>query len=330
MCKISIIIPIYNTGIFLKKCVQSVIGQTLSDIEIILVDDGSTDESSRICDELASKDRRIKVIHKKNEGVSIARNAGIDIAQGEYIGFIDSDDWIERDMYHDLYHKAKETNAEIVMCDAITKYADREDEADTITQLKSSGIIKRQDISPNLLIEIAGSAWRCIYKRTFIEGNNIRFPENLKISEDRIFNILAFGYCKYFYYIKNGYYNRFVRIGSAVNSYHKDSIYIAIDARRRTMNALDAAWNGDEAYKTIYENHIVTAAYSAVNNAFHKDSPLTLKEKYIAVKDICGKEEVRNGIIKLKRNDLRSRLILRKQVLSLCLIAILLNQKHRR
>lgn len=330
MCKVSIIIPIYNTEEFLERCMQSVIGQTLTDIEIVLVDDGSTDESGSLCDKFADKDNRIKVIHKSNEGVSIARNAGIKIAQGEYIGFIDSDDWIERDMYYDLYNKAQETNAEIVMCDAITKYEGREDEEDTITQLKASGIIKRQDIFPNLLIEIAGAAWRCIYKRSFLEENNIKFPENLKISEDRIFNIFAFGYCKQFYYIKNGYYNRFVRMGSAVNSYHKDSIDIAIDGRKRTMEALDIAWNGDESYKTIYENHIVVSAYSAINSIFYKESLLNLKEKYTAVKDICNKPEVRNGIIKLKKNDLRSKLILHNQVLALCLVAIILNKKYGR
>ena len=116
MCKVSIIIPIFNTGTLLNRCVKSVLEQTLTDIEVILVDDGSSDDSGKICDEFAQKDSRVKVIHKSNEGVSVARNTGISVAQGEYIGFVDSDDWIEKDMYQNLYSKAKETNAEIVMC----------------------------------------------------------------------------------------------------------------------------------------------------------------------------------------------------------------------
>ena len=97
--KISVIIPVYNVIDFLKECLGSVLNQTYKNLEIILVDDGSTDGSSQICDEYKKKDRRIQVIHKENGGLSDARNAGIKIAQGEYFSFIDSDDWIHEDTY---------------------------------------------------------------------------------------------------------------------------------------------------------------------------------------------------------------------------------------
>lgn len=328
MCKVSIIIPVFNTGEYLRRCIDSVVNQTLEDIEIILVNDGSTDESGIICDEYAEKDIRIKVFHKDNEGVSIARNLGLDMARGEFIGFVDSDDWIEENMYSDLYSKAQEMNTEIVMCDTVTKYENKKDAEDTITQLEVSGFIEK--IPPNLLIEVAGSACRCIYKNSFLKEKRIRFPENLKISEDRIFNIFALGYSKKFYYIKKGYYNRFVRKGSAVNSYHKDAIEIAIDGRKRTMEAIDIAWDGDETYKTVYENHIVIAAYSAINGIFSKDCPLKLKEKYIEVRYICAKKEVRDAIRKLKLNDIRAKLILQSRIAVLCLIAKTLNKRHGR
>ena len=168
MYKVSIIIPIFNTETFLKRCVSSVIDQTLKDIEIILVDDGSTDNSGNICDEFAQKDSRVKVIHKKNEGVGIARNSGINIAKGGYIGFVDSDDWVDADMYETLYNAAKENGADIVMCDAVTKYDKEKYEADTITQLSETKILKKEDIYPSLLLELAGSACRCIYKKSLI------------------------------------------------------------------------------------------------------------------------------------------------------------------
>lgn len=113
---ISVVIPIYNVEKLLKKCILSVINQEYKNLEIILVDDGSTDSSGIICDEIATIDNRIKVIHKENGGLSSARNAGIDIATGKYIGFVDSDDYIDKRMYKELYNSLKNNDAEIAVC----------------------------------------------------------------------------------------------------------------------------------------------------------------------------------------------------------------------
>lgn len=119
---ISIIVPIYNVEEYLGKCVNSLLGQTIRDIEIILVNDGSTDSCAQICDAYASKDSRIKVIHKKNGGLSDARNSGIKIAKGKYIAFLDSDDWVELNCYEYLYNLIEEQNADIVQCDYVKVY----------------------------------------------------------------------------------------------------------------------------------------------------------------------------------------------------------------
>lgn len=111
----SIIVPIYNAQNHLKKCIESIINQTEKDIEIILIDDGSTDDSLKICNEYQRKDFRINVIHQNNSGVSIARNQGIKIAKGEYIGFVDSDDWIDLDMFKRLLEEAKK-QMQILLC----------------------------------------------------------------------------------------------------------------------------------------------------------------------------------------------------------------------
>ncbi len=113
---ISVIVPIYKVERYLEKCIQSIQDQTLKDIEIILVDDGSPDRCGVICDEFAQNDSRITVIHKENGGVSSARNLGIRIANGEYIGFVDGDDWIDKDMYEVLYDGILKTNAEVAIC----------------------------------------------------------------------------------------------------------------------------------------------------------------------------------------------------------------------
>ena len=117
MPKVSIVVPIYNVEKYLEQCIDSIINQTLKEIEIILVDDGSPDNCPQICDDYVKKDSRIKVVHKTNGGLSSARNAGIEIATGDYIGFVDSDDYIELDMYEKMYNIAIENNVDFVMSD---------------------------------------------------------------------------------------------------------------------------------------------------------------------------------------------------------------------
>lgn len=113
---ISIIVPVYNVEIYLEKCIESILNQTFTNFEIILVDDGSTDKSGEVCDGFAKKDNRIKVIHKKNGGLSSARNTGLEVAKGDYLGFVDSDDYINQYMFEKLYELCKKNNCDISIC----------------------------------------------------------------------------------------------------------------------------------------------------------------------------------------------------------------------
>lgn len=328
--KISIIVPIYNTGIYLKKCIDSLLNQTLQDIEIILIDDGSTDESKDICDEYAKRDNRVSVIHKKNEGVSIARNTGIKKAKGNYIGFIDSDDWIESNMYQNMYNYAKDYNADIVFCDAVTVYDNKQSEIDTFTLLEKSRLITKDNIDSSLLAQIAGSACRGLYKRELFQENDIRFPVNLKFSEDRIFNLYAIGYSNKIFYDKTVYYNRYIRLGSAVNKYYNNMIDIVMDAREKIMEAINVCWNNDENIINRYELQTVGLCYTAINNEFYKDSESNFLEKYNSIKRICNNDVLHNSIERLNLTDLRAKLIIRKRILLLCVVAIILNKKYGR
>lgn len=125
MPKISIIVPVYNVEKHLNKCVDSILCQTFKDFELILVDDGSTDTSGKICDEYIKKDDRIKVIHQKNSGLSSARNAGIEASCGEFLGFIDSDDYVEDDMYQVLYDDIFSSGADISLCGLYDVYGEK-------------------------------------------------------------------------------------------------------------------------------------------------------------------------------------------------------------
>ena len=126
MPKISIIIPIYNLEKYLDKCIKSILNQTFKDFELILVNDGSTDKSGVICDNYKKVDDRIVVIHKENGGTSSARNIGIDIARGKYIGFVDGDDYIHENMYYELYENLIKNNSDISICKFVRVYDNSE------------------------------------------------------------------------------------------------------------------------------------------------------------------------------------------------------------
>lgn len=132
---ISIIVPVYNVKDYVEKCLDSICGQTYKNLEIVVVDDGSTDGSGEICDTYAQKDPRVKVIHRENRGVSAVRNEGLDIALGEYIGFVDGDDWIDSDMYEFLYELLIVNEADISVCSHYIE--NRAREKSNMLQIKS-------------------------------------------------------------------------------------------------------------------------------------------------------------------------------------------------
>lgn len=187
--KISVIIPVYNVERYLERCVSSITNQSYSNLEIILIDDGSTDLSSKICDELAKKDNRIIVIHKKNEGLSSARNAGLDYCTGEFVSFVDSDDWIESDTYEYSLNLLISTNSDVVDFDCKYSY----NSPDTIIQPEESiNTYDGEDVLWSYLyrgLTIQHNApytvWRKLYK--WKEISHIRFIEN-KNSEDLLYN----------------------------------------------------------------------------------------------------------------------------------------------
>ena len=233
-------------------------------------------------------------------------------------------------MYSELYDKARSDCADIVMCDATTKYDDKPDEPDTITQLSGSCVLEKTEIYPSLLMEMAGAAWRCIYKRELIIGSRVEFPSGIKLAEDRIFNILAFGYANKLAYIKKSYYNRFVRKGSAVNKYYPDMLDVILKARTGVMDALDTAWDGSKEYKDTYENQTVAHSLAAINNEFYKDARGSFSQRYKKIKKLCSTPEIRKAIQITNRDDVRLKLIIKRRVLPLCAVAIILNKKHGR
>jgi len=228
---ISIIIPVYNVEKYLHQCVNSILNQTYKNIEIILVNDGSKDNSGKICDEYASKDLRVKVIHKENQGLGFARNSGLDIAKGKYVTFIDSDDYADPDLVETLYKNIINENADT----CIGGFKRVDDFGNILYEEKYEysiyegeyvlkGIFYRMlGSSPKKSDAIRMSVWNSMYSMDIIKSNFIRFPsERVFISEDIIFDSDYYQKAKKVILIDSISYNYRVNIGSLTMKYNKE------------------------------------------------------------------------------------------------------------
>lgn len=197
---VSIIIPCYNVEKYLDRCMRSVLNQTLTNIEIILVDDGSPDQVPIMCDKYAQHDIRIKVVHKKNGGLGFARNSGLEIATGKYIAFLDSDDYVSNDMYQHLYDEAVNINADAVFCNFYVEESNgrwwRSHEVDEYTEFHANMVhgfmldMIASSSTEKKERKYYMSVWHAIYRRDIIENNKIRFLSEREIaSEDLPFQI---------------------------------------------------------------------------------------------------------------------------------------------
>lgn len=220
---ISIIVPIYNMQKYLRKCLDTLIKQTYDKLEIILVDDGSTDSSGVICDEYLLKDNRIKVIHKENAGVSDARNVGIAIAKGEYIGFVDPDDYIELNMYEKLLYLIKNNNCDIAICG----YVIEDENGNSVRNLDKEikNIILNSEKAMKLLINngnFGSYPWDKLYKRNLF--NNIKYPIG-KIYEDADTTYKLIHKCKKIIYNSEPLYHYIKRKNSLSHNFSLKMMY---------------------------------------------------------------------------------------------------------
>ena len=229
MAKISVVVPVYNVEKYLKECIDSIINQTLEDIEIICVNDGSTDSSLEILNDYAKKDSRIIVINKSNSGYGHTMNMGLNAATGEYVGIIESDDFADKNMFEDLYKLAKEYDADIVKGDwynywSKNKFARKNNRISSAKALKLTN--SKQDKS---LLRINPSVWSAIYKKEFLNKYNIRFLETPGASyQDLAFSFKIFALAERVILTDKAYlYYRQDNMNSSVKS--KTKVYCVCD-----------------------------------------------------------------------------------------------------
>lgn len=278
MHKLSVIIPIYNVENYLEKCLDSVCNQSLRDIEIICINDGSTDNSLNILKDYASKDPRIKIISKENSGQATARNLGIKEAQGEYIAFVDADDFIEHDMFEKLYSKAKNNNLDIAMC-KIATYDNQTGEIKNNVWYYMLGVFRdfekeffTHNDTKNFTCNIAVTPYNKIYKTTLIKDNNILFPEGLIFEDEKFFFDVYLRAQKVSIVDEFLYYYRINRKGSTVDI-SKENDYSDIILISKQIRETFKQTGNYEDYKILLTNrfiHLQLARFSETSPKYKK------------------------------------------------------------
>lgn len=283
---ISIIVPVYNTEKHLKRCLDSIINQSYRDIEIIVIDDGSTDSSNKICKEYALIDNRIKVVTTKNSGVSNARNKGLDIASGEYIAFVDSDDTIDEKFIETMYNYCRKYNSKLCAVNVNYCYKSK------ITRPlhMETGLINKEEYYILLLYNVKGFVSNKLYHKSLI--NNIRFDNEISICEDLLFNIKVATLIRNVVVVNEYLYNYFQNMDGAYNSNYNSKKISEIYAYDRIMKLV---YENCPKALLLYKYEYLLMAINQKNK--YKKSQYHNEEDYNIIKDSIIKyyKEVMNS-----------------------------------
>lgn len=282
---ISIIVPVYNVEKYLENCINSILNQTYNNIEIVLVDDGSTDNSGKICNDYLASDKRIKVIHKKNGGLSSARNAGIDNSNGKYITFIDSDDDIEKDYVEYLYNLIKKYNTEMSICTYSIKI--NNNIKDNIGKNYEECLLDTKECLKRLLCEEGYTVSACAKMYNRILFSNIRFPLG-KLNEDNGTTYKLIMNCKKIAYGNLSKYNYYIHENSITTSKWNKRKYDLIELTNQMCDDINSVY--PELEKSI-EKRLVHSQFSILRqmlNSSNLDNE-DIKNKRKIIKNLKSK-----------------------------------------
>ena len=280
MFDVSVIVPVYNGEKYLNQCLDSISNQTLENIEIICIDDGSTDKTPSILKKYSSKDNRFKIITTENNGQGSARNTALKEAQGEYIAFVDADDWIELNAMELLYNNAKSRDLDLLFFQMSNYMQSSQEYVSTdlydIKSFENNGIdentIFNHDITHEFLFEIPVGPVSKIYKRQFLESNDLRFPEGM-FFEDNAFFYNAYFYCKKAGFLKKQLYFR-RRHEESVTQTFDESKFDIVNA----TNSVLQVFNNHSVYES-YKKDVINHTFSMLIEWFKK-SPLNIRQKF--------------------------------------------------
>ena len=324
MSKVSVVVPVYNVEKYIHKCLDSLVNQTLQDIEIILIDDESPDNCGKICDEYAKNDKRIKVIHKKNGGVSAARNDGIKHATSDWIMFVDSDDWCEETMCEIAYENAIKNNVDVAIFNNYRNYEDYEkkekiglketifDEYNEIEKLQMSMLydffIKQVDSEVKQYTDIGGP-WSKIFKKELIEKNNIEF--NLKVKgvfDDALFCIETMEYAKKVLFKDEFLYHYRILNDSITNKFKSDRIQIYDTIYKEIELFMNKAHKKNNFKEAYYSRIIVNLCKLLKIYFFHPANSDKLWKRLKELKKTLNSKPYNEAIKNIKYSSLRKSL----------------------
>ena len=294
---VTVAVAAYNVEKFLKKGMKYVTGQTYRNLDIILVDDGSTDRTSQLCDELAEEDSRIRVFHKDNGGLGSARNVGIEQAKGEYICFFDVDDSLEPDYIADCVRYAEEKQSDLIIFGYYARYDNSENEE--LIGLQEREIHENRELKEVFCNELLwmehgnGFAWNKFYRISFLREHNFRFG-NERIQQDEPFNLQLYPVLENVYICPRAYYHYVIYSkGNAASRYLPEKADIIADVYHKFM-AFYEQWGLDDkrVLNYIRDRYISGVFNVATGTFFHEDCRLSAVEKHAKIDQVLHRQEL--------------------------------------
>ena len=308
---ISIIVPVYNVERYLDRCVFSIIGQTYHNLEIILIDDGSPDNCPNKCDEWAGRDARVTVVHQQNAGVSSARNNGLDKAHGEYIYFVDADDYVEPNLIEILVNRMRADNAQIVFCgyetnalqsDGSLSKADETKSYDMTFHDNSSFAARFADLAAE---RYAYPSWNKLFRMDFIRAIGSRFPVGVVADEDSYFDFPLYAAADRVSVVPNHLYHYVVRTGSAAGRY-QPALFQSHKVVWEFVSPIIAQWN--PSFSAVFDNLFLTGMGLCLN-FLYEDRTLTRSYRREQVRNIVQNAEVQEFVQGLRPAGFRNRIV---------------------
>lgn len=335
----SIIIPIYNVDIgYFTVCMESILHQSFGEIEVILVDDGSCEECATLCDQYAVNDERVRVVHQKNQGVSAARNHGIEIAVADWIMFVDADDWLEINACEVIKKHLEEVDCDILLFNAVKEFAGKQEKLNyglaKNTLYRTNDVNTREMLysramgAPNTKIGklcVVYYSWDKVYKKSFLVDNGVQYPVGIPKSEDKIFALRCFEKIHSLYYIETVLYHYRINAESVCNRYSEkadvDSIVLT-EQLKIIAERMDAELGRrrDDYYQNIMKQ-FYRFTFGIISDVFklkyfHKDYPRSKKDRNNEVRKFLSMEPFKSSISNVKYSELPNNAKIKKFLIS--------------
>ena len=305
---VSIVVPVYAVERYLDRCVNSLVGQTYRNIEIILIDDGSPDSSPLKCDKWAVRDNRVRVIHQQNAGVSAARNHGLNEAHGEYLYFVDADDYVESNLIEILVNRAQEDNAQIVFCGYETNalHADgsltKSDETKTYNVVFANNASFTAQFSELAAERYVYPSWNKLFRTDFVRETDTRFPVGVVADEDSYFDFPLYASAERVSIVPDRLYHYVVRAGSAAGHY-QPALFTSHKIVWEYVSPIIARWN--PSFSVVFDNLFLTGIGLCLI-FLYENRYLDNKYRRQQVRDMVHDVAVRDFICKVDPRGVRN------------------------